>query len=281
MKKQFKLLMLCISISNCIYSQTNSITILDSSKMTAQRWRDTCFALLNLTSSQVPTGYLLDYSLAAFNDSNYNSLISSNTDTISDAGDFFSLHNILTSAVVNSNAVSIGNTDSLFINAYRYKRNTGNIPLMFLYQPYQKIANTALSQDLFTITPDSLRLKDVAGRTSSPYYNDYFFAFSPFQYQLNVFGNISFALPSQLWLMPGVSSVQIDFGDGAGYRTLSQNSTVSIYYPNSGTYYLNAKITTSAGTFIAKSSIQYIQGRIFTLSPIRFGTSALLHYTPA
>ena len=46
MKKQFKLLMLCIGISNCIYSQTNSITILDSSKMTAQRWRDTCFAFL-------------------------------------------------------------------------------------------------------------------------------------------------------------------------------------------------------------------------------------------
>ena len=280
MKKQFKLLMLCIGINSCVYSQTNSITILDSSTMTATRWRDTCFALLNLSGSQVSSGYLLDYSLAAFNDSNFNSLISTKTDTISDAGDFFSLHNILTSAVVNSNGVSIGNTDSLFINAYRYQRNTGNIPLMFLYQPYQKIAKTALSQGLFTITPDSLRLKDVTGRPSSPYYNDYFFAFSPFKNQLNVFGNISFALPSQLWLMPGISSVQVDFGDGSGYRTLSQNTTVSIYYPASGTYYLNAKITTAAGTLLAKSSIKYTRPN-FILSPIRFGTSVLLHYITA
>lgn len=246
MKKRFTLLILCISIINSIYSQTNSITILDSSKMTAQRWRDTCFALLNLTSTQIPSGYLLDYSLGAFNDSNFNSLISSKTDTISDAGDFFSLHNILTLSQVNSAATHIGNTDSLFINAYRYKRNTGNIPLLFLYQPYQKIRKTALSQGLFTLTADSLRLKDVTGRPSSPYDNEYFFAFSPFQNQLNVFGNISFTLPSEFWLMPGVSSVQVDFGDGAGYRALSQNSTVSIYYPASGTYYLNAKITTGA-----------------------------------
>ncbi|HEY5372019.1 MAG TPA: hypothetical protein VIJ75_23810 [Hanamia sp.] len=42
MKKRFTLLIISISIINSIYSQTNSITILDSSKMTAQRWRDTC-----------------------------------------------------------------------------------------------------------------------------------------------------------------------------------------------------------------------------------------------
>ena len=75
--------------------QSNTLQVLDSSTMTAQRYRDTCFGLLNLSSSQIPSGYLLDYSMSAFNDSVFNSLISTKIDTVKDAGTLFALHNIL------------------------------------------------------------------------------------------------------------------------------------------------------------------------------------------
>ncbi len=263
MKKKFIIILLLLckiySANSQIFasSQYDTLQIQDSSTMTAQRFRDTCFALLNLSASQIPSGYLLDYSLNAFNDSIFNSLISSKIDTISDAGVFFGMHNILTSCVVNSNATQIGLTDSFFINARRYQRNTGNIPLLFLYQQYQKIRKTALSQGLFTLTPDSLRLKDVTGRSNSPYDNEIFFAFSPVQNSIDRSNSIPFTLPSQFWLMPGITSVQIDFGDGAGFRTLSPNNSVNINYVASGIYYLTAKITVNGGTLIAKSSIQY------------------------
>jgi hypothetical protein len=180
-------------------------------------------------------------------------------DTIKDNGIFFFAHGILNSSIVNSNANTnpIGNTDSLFIASYRYKRDNNKIPLLFLYRAFQKIRKAAYSQGLLTLTPDSLRLKDVIGRQTSPYNNGQIFAFSPFQNDISESNSVNFALPSQLWLMPGITSVQVDFGDGAGFRTLNQNSTISIYYPASGQYVLTANITVSGNILTAKSLINY------------------------
>jgi hypothetical protein len=240
-------------------AQTNAITYQDTIKCTTLRWQDTCFSLLNLSSSQIPSGYLLDYSLATFNDSSYNSLSSSNIDTLKDYGDFFALHKIFTLSNVNTNAVPLGSTDSLFINAYRYQRDSGYIPLLFLYQQYQKIDKNALQEDLFTLTSDSVRLMDVANRKTSPYDNKYFFAFTPYQTNITQFNTIKFAFPSQFWLMPGITSVQVNFGDGSGLRTITPGSKISINYNSSGTYYLTAQIVTTYGTLIAKSEVQYTQ----------------------
>ena len=155
MKKRFFLSVIFVILICFGYSQTNSFAIQDSGNMTRQRWRDTCFALLNLSSSQIPSGFLIDYSLNPFNDSNFNSLINTNVDTLLDAGNFFVIHNILTSSIVNSSAAPISTTDSLFINAYRYTRdNNGAMPLLFLYQPFQKIRSTAYAQGLMAFTSD-------------------------------------------------------------------------------------------------------------------------------
>ncbi len=255
MKKQLFIILILLN-SLITFSQTNTITVEDTNLITMQRWRDTCFGLIDKSASQIPSGYLADYSLVGMNDSTFNGLYSSN-DTINESGVFFSLHNIFTLAKVNSNGTLPASTDTLFIDAYRYKRNTGNIPLLFLYQPYQKIRSTAYSQGFFTITSDSVRLKDVAGRSTSPYDTKTFFAFTPLQDSITQFNNINFALPAEFWLMNGVTSVSIDFGDGNGFRALSKNGTVSIYYNTEGTKYLIAHITTTYGTLVAKSSIIY------------------------
>jgi len=235
------LIFILLSLNYLIsFSQTNTITLEDTNLVTTQRWRDTCFGLIDKSASQIPSGYLMDYSLVSLNDSSFNGLYSSN-DTIAESGAFFALHNMFTSAKVNSNGTLPASTDTLFIDAYRYLRNTGYVPLLFLYQPYQKIRSTALSQGLFTLTPDSIRLKDVAGRSSSPYDTKTFFAFNPLENSITQFNNITFALPSEFWLMNGITSVSIDFGDGSGFRSLSENGTVSIYYNTAGTKYLTCK----------------------------------------
>lgn len=240
-------------------AQTDSVSYLDTIHSSTARWQDTCFGLLNLSASQIPSGYLLDYSLTPFDDSNFNSLTSSNIDTLKNFGSFFSLQNIFTQSKVNANAAYIGNSDTLFINAHRYQRDTGYIPLLFLYQQYQKMDKNALHNGLFTITADSLRLMDVAGRSTSPYDNESFFAFTPYQSVIRQFNGVKFAVPAQFWLMPGITSVQIDFGDGVGLRTISPGTRLSINYPKNGTYVLTAQISTSSGTLIARSQIQYTQ----------------------
>jgi hypothetical protein len=135
------------------------------------------FGLLDLSSSQIPSGFLLDFSMLPFNDSSYNSLLTSSVDTISESGSFLSVLSILKSSAVNANAATLIATDSMFINAYRLHRNTGYFPLLFLYQAYQRINPTALSSNLFTLSADSLRIMDVPSRSSSPYKTGYCFAF--------------------------------------------------------------------------------------------------------
>jgi hypothetical protein len=256
MKSILFMLLLSAGLQVCI-AQSPTLTFQDTINTTPQRWRDTCFGLLDLSSSQIPSGFLLDYSMLPFNDSSYNSLLTSSVDTISESGSFLSVLSILKSSAVNANAATLIATDSMFINAYRLHRNTGYFPLLFLYQAYQRINPTALSSNLFTLSADSLRIMDVPGRSSSPYKTGYCFAFSPFQEKITQFGPLTFTAPSNLWQMPGVSSVSVDFGDGTGFHSMSANSTVSITYTTSGIKVLTAQVTTSAGTFSARSSIEF------------------------
>jgi len=114
-----------------------------------------------------------------------------------------------------------------------------------------------MAENLFSVTTDSVRLLDVVERTSSPYDTKTIFVFAPLKTAVRQFNAVSFSLPAAFWLMPGITSVQIDFGDGKGFRTLSQNSTVSINYPDSGSYVATAKINTVNGMFTAKSKIEY------------------------
>ena len=160
-------------------------------------------------------------------------------------------------ATVNGNRKLPTSTDTLFIDAYRYQRNNGQIPLLFLYTNYEQISPSALSQGLFTVTSDSVRLKDVAERKTSPYNTKTCFTFAPLQDSIVQFNSINFALPAEFWMMSGITSVSIDFGDGNGFRTLNQGNTVTIYYNTEGRKYLKAKITTAKGDIYAQSTIYY------------------------
>lgn len=226
----------------------------DTLNVTRERWRDTCFGLIDKSAAQIPSGYLIDYSLSGIN-KDFDGV--GNNDTLQAWGNFFYHYNILELSKVNSNG-ALQTTNDLFINAKRYLRdNGGTVPLLFLYQPYQKIKSTALSNNLFSVTSDSIRLMDVPGRGASPYDNKELFMFSSVTNYIIRFNTITFSLPSSFWQMPGISSVSINFDDGAGFRTISNGGTVSIYYATEGFKNITATITTSGGSRTAKYRIQY------------------------
>ncbi len=235
------------------YSQ--GLQIEDTINISRARWRDTCFGLINKSTALIPSGYLLDYSMAAFESGKYDGL-ASDDDTIKAYGNFFLLHNIINISAVNSNA-GLSATDNLFINAHRYKRDTKTIPLVFLFQSYQKINSSAWTNNLFSITSDSLRLLDVTGRPSSPYDNKEIFIFTPLQTQITIHNSIKFSLPASLWLMPGINSVNIDFDDGVGIRSVSKGDSISVYYSTNGKKYISAVISTANGNRTARCMINY------------------------
>lgn len=117
---------------------------------------------------------------------------------------------------------------------------------------------------MFTIDADSVGILDVPGRPSSPYDPYEIFAFAPFKTEIIQFNAVQFTLPNELFYMQGLTSVEIDFNDGAGFRTLSKGGSVSIYYSTNGLKYLTARINTAGGTRIAKSVIDYKRPATFS-----------------
>lgn len=155
-------------------------------------------------------------------------------------------------------------TDSLFSKAFFENRSDSTIPLIFIYQKYNRIRQTALSEGLFTIAADSVGILDVPNRTTSPYDTAEIFAFAPFKTNIIQFNAIPFTLPDALFYMDSLSSVEIDFDDGTGFRTLSKGGNISIYYATEGVKYITAKITTPGGIRTAKCLIDYQRPQTYT-----------------
>jgi hypothetical protein len=131
------------------------IQIEDSSLLTRERWRD---SVLRMDLSQVPTGFLWEYSQFGFEPTRYDG-VNNDDDTIAEEGQIFALHNILYLSKVNSNA-NIYSTDTLFKQAFFSNLNSGVIPLLFIYQPYNKIRQSSLSEGLLTIAQDSVGMEN-------------------------------------------------------------------------------------------------------------------------
>jgi hypothetical protein len=122
------------------------IQVEDSSFLTRERWRD---SVLRMDLNQVPTGFLWEYSQFGFEPTRYDG-VNNDDDTIAEEGQIFALHNILYLSKVNTNA-NIFSTDTLFKQAFYKNLNSGAMPLMFIYQSYNRIRQTALSEGLLTI----------------------------------------------------------------------------------------------------------------------------------
>ncbi|MFZ6025180.1 MAG: T9SS type A sorting domain-containing protein [Bacteroidota bacterium] len=228
------------------------LEVIDTNNITRERWRDSVF---RMDKNQVPTGFLLEYSMFGLESNKYDGT-GNDDDTIKNDGRIFELHNTLWYSKVNNNA-TIDLTDSVFSKAFFANLNSDVIPLTFVYQNYNRIRQSSLSEGLFTITPDSVGIVDVPGRQISPYDNYELFAFAPFKTKITRFNAIPFTLPNELFYMQGINTVEIDFDDGAGFRTLTKGSTVNIYYNTEGLKYLTARITTANGTRIAKCMVDY------------------------
>jgi hypothetical protein len=203
--------------------------------------------------NQVPTGFLFEYSLAGVDLSKFNGI---NSDTLKNEGQILSLHEILNLSKVNNNA-QINPSDGLYAQAQSLYNTNKSVALIFIYQNYNRIRQSALTEGLFTIAADSVGILDAPNRTVSPYDNYEVFAFAPFKQTIHQFNSINFTLPNELFYMQGFTSVEVDFGDGTGYRTLNKGGSVAIYYATEGIKNLTARITTTSGVKIAKSQIAY------------------------
>src|SRR5678810_689947 len=78
----------------------NTLNVIDTGNITREGWRD---SVLRMDMSQVPTGFLLEYSMFGFDSNKYDG-VGNDDDTIKNDGRIFELHNILWYSKVNNNA---------------------------------------------------------------------------------------------------------------------------------------------------------------------------------
>lgn len=58
-----KTLAFFLMLSLWLTALSQTLQLEDTILTTRERWRDTCFALINKDATQIPSGYLVDYSL--------------------------------------------------------------------------------------------------------------------------------------------------------------------------------------------------------------------------
>jgi hypothetical protein len=112
-----------------------------------------------------------------------------------------------------------------------------------------------LSQNLVYISNG--KMYDTPNRTTSPYEETNLFIASPMMPNSSK-ANVTFSIPSNLYFTNQTStlqSIQIDLGDGSGYRTVGLGQTVSTYYSGNGEKVLKIKCTLANGQVLESHSL--------------------------
>jgi pimeloyl-ACP methyl ester carboxylesterase len=194
-----------------------------------------------LDFTEVTSGMLLDrgfqmMEIAAFDGSTA-------ADTLFDYGDWFRQFGTLVTS--STNGVSPIGLTADYKPVADAMIKSGVIPIMILHAEYHKfIADSTLLSTL--ITYQNGQVHDVPGRTESPYAQHEIFSFSPKKSKMEDALSHDFRINSGFIrsnTSKTISTVEIDFDNGAGYQTLSLNTDHKISWPTYGKKYMKLRIT--------------------------------------
>ncbi len=171
------------------------------------------------------------------------------------------LYASLLSSVINpsSNMVHLNTINQqIDSNLSSYDRDNPIVDFPTLFIAYQSLRNDALSLNL--LTNNNERLVDVANRSQSPYTTGYAFATAPVL-GTDDDGDVTFMFRTGLFVNSSqktFGNFQVDFGNGAGYQSMTANVPKNIIYSSSGEKTLKFKIQFTDGTTYYSHSKFYI-----------------------
>ncbi len=221
----------------------------------------------NIDKSKVTTGYLKEFGIRfADMESCNGSLSSSNFVT---ENEWHALYNSLYTMRVGTVAMGMASPQSVKANCNTQQNNTSNVLLAvqhYNYQQYKKFARKAGDVIVF-----GDRIFDVAGR--NPYETKTLFAVTPLKQYLQG-DTFTFKVPSSLIYTNvglSLSQIQIDFGNGQGYQTVSVNTGKTVSYTTGGEKEIKVKCTYSNG------SVEYSHSKI-VLNHVTQGVNPLARF---
>src|SRR6185437_2220512 len=209
----------------------------------------------NLDKTRVPFGLLRDYAMAFTSLDNYNgaALVDSN---FVGKGVLSEIYRTLATARVTAGAYTTlpnpDTPDSLSFAA----RHPGQVTLEGLFYQYGYLDPNALNNGKITVSNGQFFDKFTNGVWQNPYLQGNVVGFTPANntYQGKSFNMI---MPTNLWLTNSssmVSSIQVDAGDGLGYRTLAPGANLAVSYADTGLKVLNFKVNLTNSTVLQSHS---------------------------
>lgn len=183
--------------------------------------------------NRVPNGLLLDYAMEFADVKSYNGVLTDSNKV--NAGLLRDIYTTIAMSAIHSNAGGFYGPDYVD-SIWQLQRQPDIITLSGLFYNYSRLRDDAVNAGLITVSNDQLYDRYVNGVWQDPYQAETVFAMSP---PLHAYSGKSFQvmLPSNLWLTnnaSSVSSIAVDFNDGAGYRTITIGQAINISYADTG-----------------------------------------------
>jgi len=218
---------------------------------------------VNLNTANIPTGMLRDAGFELTNLENYNgtALVDSN---IVDGEVLRTIYATLASSRLTSAAASALPGTGVIDSTWFSSRKPGQVTLCGLYFNYSYLNTSVNPNPNITITNGQLFDKYVNGVWQNPYSQGQTVAFAPAG-PIYPALNFNLVLPANLWYTNSASTVsliQIDAGDGLGYRTLTPGTPLAVTYSAAGLKTLNFKLTLTNGTVLQSHSQITVKGTV-------------------
>lgn len=261
MKKQFFRILLCsICVSVLLVGRANAqeggggTGEVDTTLNTAMN-----HVFGNLDKSKIPFGLLRDYAMEFTNLENFNGMTLVDSNYV-DHKILWQIVTTLALARTTSAAYSTLSNPNTINNNWFASRQPGRVSLCGIFYQYGYLDPNAASNGTITVTNGQLFDKYVNGVWQNPYLQGNVIAFAP---STNTYRGKSFSLnlPANLWLTNSnslVSSIQVDAGDGLGYRTLTVGTDLPVSYADTGMKVLNFKINLANSTVLQSHSLLHI-----------------------
>jgi Secretion system C-terminal sorting domain len=135
--------------------------------------------------------------------------------------------------------------------------SNATIKLGLLSINYDTIKSNAFSDDLLTVGLDK-KFHDWPLRTASPYGTTRLFALTAFN-EVALQPNVKFVLPTQFYyqnLNESPLSIQLDCGDGQGFRTFSWNQPINTNFITGGEKLITIRVTYPSGVYTSSTKLK-------------------------
>ena len=223
-----------------------------------------------LDKNRIPHKVLLDYGFEYTNLKAYNGTLSDST--VVDVPTLKHIYNTIFSSRVTSATTGFINPNNFDSNWKN--RTAGTITVSGLYYKYNAFINDAINLGKVNFVNNQFQDKFVSGVWQNPYQEFQAFAMAP---AITKYEGLSFTvkIPSTIFYsnyQSLVQSIQIDFGNGAGYITVPFNQNVTVNYSTEGVKTWKYKLNLTNGTsLLSQSKIDVSQG----VTSIPWGTSTV------